>query len=72
MTRHLLAGVQFGMLPPRGGVSPPGQAGGEDREWNLGLDAMEANVAVTRCIPADMSRRNTSDIGATPTEKTKH
>src|SRR5262245_5718540 len=42
---------------------------GEARERNLVLDVMEAGVAVTRCIPADMSRRSTSDIGATPTEK---
>ena len=47
MIRHLLAGVQLGMLPQRGGVSPPGQAGGEARERNLVLDVMEAGVAVT-------------------------
>jgi len=43
----LLAGVQLGMLPQRGGVSPPRQAEGEARERNLMLDVMEAGVAVT-------------------------
>jgi hypothetical protein len=42
------------------------------RERNLVLDVMEAGVAVMWCIPADMSRRGISDIGAIPTEKTKH
>jgi hypothetical protein len=48
------------MLPPRGAVSPPGQAGGEALARSLVLDVMDAGVAVTWCIPADMFLRGIS------------
>jgi hypothetical protein len=38
-------------------VSPPGQAAGEAIERSRVRSAMAAGVAVTWCIPADMSLR---------------
>jgi hypothetical protein len=58
----LLAGVHLGMLPPLGVVSPPGQAGGEALERSLVLYVIDAGVAVTWCLPEDMSLRGISAI----------
>jgi len=46
--------------------APSGQAGGQALEKNLGLDVMDAGVAVTWCIPEDISLRGRSAIGAIP------
>lgn len=58
----LLSASHLGMLPPRGVVAPPDQAGGEAFARRFGLDMMEVGIAVTGCIPAVMSRRGINAI----------
>jgi hypothetical protein len=58
----LLSESQLGMLPQRGVVSPPGRAGGEALERSLMLYVIDAGVAVTWCIPEEMSLRGISAI----------
>jgi hypothetical protein len=50
------------MLPQLGVVAPPGQAGGEAIERRLGLDVMDAGVAVKGFIPEAVSLRGISAI----------